>query len=161
MTSVPKPAMMTQETMTEPMGDLADDLCELRPHRLPDRFELTHEVNQVIDGDVVCQVSVPREESLLEMVRLLERPGCCGTELLRPRIAVFLDSGEKLSSDDDEDDDSRKDDDDKKKDDDSQKGDDSQQGSRDTSGNSDSSDVSSSHWNQRMQSPAASSVRDV
>ena len=61
------------------------------------------------------------------------------TWLLRDGAATashsgFLDSGEKLSSDDDEDDDSRKDDDDKKKDDDSQKGDDSQQGSRDTSG---------------------------
>eukprot|EP00439_Symbiodinium_sp_Y106_P046220 s4336_g5.t2 len=35
--------------------------------KLPDHFELMYEVNQVIDGDVVCQVSVPREESLLEM----------------------------------------------------------------------------------------------
>ena len=77
-----------------PPDPMAKQLVGLRPHFLHGDDEMQYEVNQVIDGELVCQQSVGcHSQSLCHMLRQMQDNG-----LTRPRIAVFFDSGPTLES---------------------------------------------------------------
>ena len=95
-----KPAAVKAKAMKaqdgRPLDPLAKQLCGLRPHFLDwdHDQEMHYEVNQVIDGELVCQQSVGcHSYSLCGMLRQLQDDG-----LTRPRIAVFFDSAPTLES---------------------------------------------------------------
>ncbi|CAE7654120.1 unnamed protein product [Symbiodinium microadriaticum] len=121
-------AMKTTKAMRKPakaMEDLATiELEPLSPHRLGDSGELW-ELNQVVGGEVICHISVSPNETVRQVVEKAMEPGCDRRALLRPRLAVFVDSGPEKGDDNQKDDD-RKSDDDNQKDDDSKSDDDNQ-----------------------------------